>query len=263
MNTRALPALFAAGAVAAQIVYPLVSGGTRDVVTFAVVALLAAACAAHAAVSSGVAAAVKLVVLTAGIGLLAEIIGSSTGYPFGCYSYAQGRIGPSIADVPIIVPFAWTAGMYPVWCVSKYVSARVGRNARVTRLALTVAGVVGWDFYLDPQMVSAGLWTWCSPHASMPGLDGIPYTNYLGWTLVALIMAVGMELIDRPQQQTDVGLPAVPTGLFLWTWLGSSLAHAVFLPELGWSALYGLVAMGVVGVPLLVSLGRRHRTPVH
>ncbi|MGU3434094.1 carotenoid biosynthesis protein [Actinomycetes bacterium M1A6_2h] len=251
MTPGRIPAAFAIGAVLAQITYPLVSGSARDVVTFAVVALLAAACLAHAVQTRGAGWALALLVVTAGVGLVAEIIGSTTGYPFGDYAYAQGRIGPSIQGVPLVVPFAWTVGLYPAWCVATELTPR-----RLPRIALVVAGLVGWDFYLDPQMVLDGQWTWFSDAAQLPGLPDIPYTNFLGWVLVALVMAGGMELLGRAPARTTA-YPAVPVALFLWTWLGSALAHAVFLPGLGWSAVYGLVAMGVVGVPLLLSLRYR------
>ncbi|MGB6182864.1 MAG: carotenoid biosynthesis protein [Rhodococcus sp. (in: high G+C Gram-positive bacteria)] len=242
---------FAVAAVLAQITYPLVSGDTRDIVTFCVVALLAAACITHAASARGVGWATVMVVVTAGIGLIAEIVGTRTGMPFGCYEYAQDRIGPSIATVPIVVPFAWTAGLYPVWTAATVASRRFGRPV-LTRIALTTVGVVGWDLYLDPQMVGEGQWTWCSPHAALPGLEGIPWTNYAGWLLVATLMACAMELLGRRgRERAAATSPVVPWALFLWTWLGSSLAHAVFLDGLGWSALYGLVAMGVVGVPFV------------
>jgi uncharacterized membrane protein len=128
------------------------------------------------------------------------------------------------------------------------------------RIALTTVGVVGWDLYLDPQMVADGQWAWCSTFAGLPGLPGIPWTNYVGWLLVATLMACAMELLGRVGRSRIRGVSyVVPWGLFLWTWLGSSLAHAVFLPNLGWSALYGLVAMGVVGVPFLLALTARRR----
>ncbi|KQU02640.1 caratenoid biosynthesis protein [Rhodococcus sp. Leaf7] len=250
---------FALAAVLAQISYPLVSGGTKDAVTFCVVALLAAACITHAASARGVGWATAMVVVTAGIGLTAEIIGTRTGMPFGCYAYAQDRIGPSIAHVPVVVPFAWTAGLYPVWCAARVVTGRL-RAPVLPRIALTTVGVVGWDLYLDPQMVADGQWAWCSTFAALPGLPGIPWTNYVGWLLVATLMACAMELLGRVGRSRirDVSY-VVPWGLFVWTWLGSSLAHAVFLPNLGWSALYGLVAMGVVGVPFLFAVTARRR----
>ncbi|MFF0817033.1 carotenoid biosynthesis protein [Rhodococcus sp. NPDC003318] len=254
--TRTAPAVAAAAlAVAAQIVYPLVDGAARDAVTVVVVLSLAAAAVAHACAVRGRAWAAVFVGVTAGLGLLSEVVGISTGFPFGCYDYAQGRIGPSAAGVPLLVPLAWTAGSYPVWCAVTHVAPRDRAAARAT---LAAVGIAAWDLYLDPQMVADGQWTWCSTRPSPPGLDPVPWTNYVGWLLVAAAIAATLTWFDRrsPAPEPDVAADAVPLALFLWTWLGSALAHAVFLPELGWSALYGLVGMGAVGVPLLIRLSR-------
>ncbi len=75
-------------------------------------------------------------------------------------------------------------------------------------------------------------------------------------------MATVLVLVDSRSDRADTPRhDAVPIALFLWTWLGSALAHSVFLdaPELRYSAVYGLVVMGVLGVPLLVSLVRSWR----
>ncbi|EKT80192.1 caratenoid biosynthesis protein [Rhodococcus opacus M213] len=260
--TSRLPLLLAGAAIAAQIVYPLVHGGTRDVVTVLVVALLAAASVTHAAATRGARWTVGLVLVTAGLGLCSEIVGTATGFPYGCYDYSVGRLGPALAGVPLVVPFAWTAGFYPVWCVAS-VLAR-GPYRRLTRIALTTIGVVGWDLYLDPQMVADGQWHWCVTDAGLPGVEHIPLTNYAGWFVVAAVMAVAVDRIDRRLDAGTRHRDGVPIGLFLWTWLGSALAHSVFLgaPGLRYSAIYGWVAMGILGVPLLVSLLRpRARRP--
>ncbi|RVW08985.1 carotenoid biosynthesis protein [Prescottella agglutinans] len=252
-------AVVAAAAVAAQIAYPLVDGRSRDVVTVAVVALLATASIVHAVGVRGGRWAAGMVLATAGIGLMSEVVGVATGIPYGCYEYASGRLGPSIADVPLVVPFAWTAGFYPVWCAASVVT-----RGSLPRIALTTIGVVGWDLYLDPQMVADGQWRWCVTDAGLAGVEHIPLTNYAGWMVVAAVMAILVDLLDRrvhPAPPSPIR-DAVPIALFLWTWLGSALAHAVFLdaPELRYSAVYGLVAMGVVGAPLLLRLTCSRRT---
>lgn len=251
---RTAPAAAAAViAVAAQIAYPLVDGGARDTVTVVVVLSLAVAAVAHGWATRGPRWAATMLLTTAGLGLLSEIVGTATGFPFGCYEYADGRLGPELANVPVLVPLAWTAGSYPVWCAVTHV---VDRGRPAARAALATVGIVGWDLFLDPQMVSDGQWRWCSVHPSLPGLEPIPWTNYAGWVLIAAAIACVLTLLDRRKPETALGTDAVPLALFLWTWLGSALAHAVFLPGLGWSAVYGLVGMGVVGVPLLTRLSR-------
>ncbi|SNT22449.1 carotenoid biosynthesis protein [Rhodococcoides kyotonense] len=257
-----------AAALSAQITYPLVSGTARDVVTVAVVGFLAAAVLTHAAVTRGVAWASVLFVTTAGIGILAEIVGTATGFPFGSYFYATDRLGPDILGVPAVVPLAWTAGFYPIRCAVTYVLERSslspGRQRR-HRIVATALGMVGWDLYLDTQMVTDGQWTWTSDIAGLPGIPSIPVSNYLGWFVTALVMAVVVDLVgDRVAGRRPVTSPmsdAAPLVLFLWTWLGSALAHSVFLDgdELRFSAVYGFCAMSIVGVPFVVTWLRETR----
>ncbi|MBM7458957.1 carotenoid biosynthesis protein [Rhodococcus coprophilus] len=249
-----------AGAVLAQIAYPLASDASRDVVTVAVVLLLTAASLVHAAITRGPLWTVVLFASTAGLGLLSEVIGTATGFPFGSYFYATGRLGPEIVGVPAVVPLAWTAGFYPIWCAATFVLRRAGISGErraFGRVLMVAVGMVGWDLYLDSQMVTDGQWTWTSGNAGLPGIPSIPYTNYLGWFAVALLMAI---VVDRVGGLTESRRPrgrsmsdAAPLVLFLWTWLGSGFAHAFLLEgdEMRFSAVYGFCVMGVVGFPLV------------
>ncbi|WP_159840388.1 carotenoid biosynthesis protein [Nocardia sp. CY41] len=253
-----LPLALVVLTVAAQIGYPLATGSARDRVTVAVVVLSAAAALAHATTTRGLRYAVGFLVIVSGIGLAAEVIGTATGVPFGCYQYATDRLGPALLEVPLLVPLAWTGGMYPVWVVAGMVSRRTA-----ARVVATATGAVGWDLFLDPQMVADGQWTWCDTSSGLPGLEWIPVTNYLGWFAVALLMGGLLASWERAAPDpARVRSPAialtVPVALFLWTWLGSALAHAVFL-DLPSSAGYGFAGMGLLGVPLLVVLARARR----
>ena len=244
--SRRLPWVTAVLLILTQIAYPLTTGASRDGVTAAVVILSALTALAHAAVTRGPRYAAGFLVIVSGLGLAAEILGTATGFPFGCYHYAHGRLGPALAGVPLLVPLAWTGGLYPVWVVA----ARLYPCTRL-RIPMTALGAVGWDLFLDPQMVAAGRWTWCSPQPGLPGTAPIPYTNYLGWFAVALLMAGLLQLLDRGADRPAAAF-AVPAAVFLWTWLGSALAHAAFL-GLPASAIYGFLGMGLLGVPLLRS----------
>ncbi len=286
--------------VLVQISYPLASGIARDRVTVAVVLLSAGTALVHAVTTRGVRYAVGFLVIVSGLGLLAEIIGTTTGFPFGCYEYADSRLGPAVAGVPLVVALAWTGGLYPVWVVAGLLT---GHTAG--RVVSTAVGAVGWDLFLDPQMVADGQWTWCATGWGLPGLAEIPCTNYLGWFAVALVMAVLLTALDRvvrtrsantfaapaaehgpstaetpvpppnsgtsdstspefrsrePRSLISAGV-VVPVAVFIWTWLGSTLAHGVFL-DLPYSAWYGCVGLGVLGVPLVVRLvaARRGRS---
>lgn len=245
-----------ATSIAAQIVYPLVEGVGRDRATVVVVMASAAAMIAHSAARLGALRTVGVFAATAGVGWTAEIIGTATSFPFGAYEYATGRIGPSVLDVPIVIGLAWTAGGYCMWWVSSLVTSNPA-----LRIPLATVGMVGWDLYLDPQMVSAGLWTWDDRDSGLPGVDQIPLTNYAGWAGVAALMFVLLATLDREPVDTTPPAPITPVGWFCWTWLGSALAFLVFLddPDLPPAVPYGLAAMGVLGVPAGSALWRRTR----
>ena len=253
-SARSSRLLLGAG-VLAQVVYPLTAGTARDVVTALAVALLAAACVAHAAATRGAGVAAALVLVTAGTGLLAEVVGTRTGVPFGSYAYAPSRLGPTLLGVPLVVAAAWTVGAWPAWCVAGRLVRRGPGRVLVAAWALA-----SWDLYLDPQMVADGRWSFAADGPTLPGVEGVPLTNLAGWLAVSLLMVVLVSLVDRsparPGGATGDGVPVV---LWLWTWLGSAAAHLVLL-GLPVSGLWGLAGMGLVGVPLLLAL-RRPRVP--
>ncbi|ONM46006.1 caratenoid biosynthesis protein [Nocardia donostiensis] len=237
--------------ILAQIAYPLVTGAARDQVTVVVVLLAAGTALAHAAAVRGAAYALGFLVIVSGLGLLSEIAGTATGIPYGCYSYALDRLGPALADVPLVVPLAWTGGIYPIWVIAGLLVRRPA-----VRMVVLAAGAVGWDLFLDPQMVADGQWAWCVTDTGLPGMSHIPYTNYLGWFAVALVMAGLLTVWERvaPGDASD-GPVGVAVAMFLWTWLGSMLAHAVFL-GLPVSAVYGGLGLAWLGVGLLIRLVR-------
>jgi putative membrane protein len=222
-----VPTLLAALAVALEIGYPLVSGAVRDSLTVAIVLVFLAASLAHAAQTQGLAWALRFLVVVAGVSFAVEAVGVRSGIPFGSYEYGGG-LGPSLLGVPVVVPLAWTMFGYPALVVGRVLGQPVLSGAWA---------LASWDLFLDPQMVDADHWHFAG--------GGVPVSNYLGWALVALVLMAA--LTRMPWRESLTG---VPVALFLWTWLGSTLANAAFFGRPG-TAVVGFVGMGVVGVPLL------------
>lgn len=238
--------------IGAQIVYPLVHGSARDAATIVVLCSAAVAMAADALRRRGALHGALVIISVGAIAFVAELAGTRTGVPFGQYTYAQGRIGPSIADVPVLITAAWFVGAYSVWRVASYVAPRRG----VIRVLGATIALVGWDLYLDPQMVAAGLWRWNARDAGLPGVEEIPLTNYAGWAVLGLVVFGVLSVIDAPTARTSAAIdpravPIVPTIWFHWTWLGSAVAQIWFLEDgaLRSGIPYAFVAMAVLGVP--------------
>jgi uncharacterized membrane protein len=256
-SDRTAGALALAG-VLAQMVYPALDRGPLRVATVAAVLLLAAAAVAHAGAVWGARAAAALLAAGAGLALAAEVVGVHTGVPFGSYRYA-GTLGPSVGGVPLVVPLAWVMLGYPCLLLGRRLGRRLGRGSADTgraRMITALTGgwtLAGWDLYLDPQMVAAGHWSWLYPRPALPGVPGVPLTNYLGWLLVSLLL---IAVLDRVLPRCPAGLPvSVPVLVLTWTWLGSGLGNLVLFDRpavAGW----GLLGMGLTVLPFLLATAR-------
>lgn len=245
-RSRRVPALLAAAVVALQIGYPLVQGATRDRVTIVIVVTFAAASAAHAIATRGVRIGVAAVVLAAGVGFAAEVLGRHTGVPFGDYSYGPA-LGARAFGVPLVVGLAWTMLAWPAALVSRRLVRRPA-----ARVAVGAWALASWDLFLDPQLVAAGAWRWHDPSPHLPGVAAVPLTNYAGWLLVAVLVSAGLQWLLRDDPG---GADAVPVALYLWTYVGSVVALAGFL-DLAAAAAWGALGMGAVALPLAVRLRR-------
>ncbi|MBF9130622.1 carotenoid biosynthesis protein [Plantactinospora sp. S1510] len=238
--------------VLAQIGYPLTDGTARARLTVATVLLGYLLSVTHALLSRGARTAVALVLVTTGGGLLVETLGVATGVPFGGYAYS-GELGPKLVGVPLVIPLAWTWMAWPAWLAA----VRLTRPGPA-RIALAGVGLAGWDLFLDPQMVAEGYWSWRDPSPALPGVPDVPVSNYLGWLLFAVLLMALLGPVAGRAVGTAGARDAPMYALYLWTYLGSVLAHAVFL-GLPASAAWGALAMAAVAGPLAVTLARHRR----
>ena len=174
--------------------------------------------------------ATKTIKSVAGIVLLtwaAEAVGTTTGYPFGVYTYTE-KLQPQLAHVPLLIPLAWLMMLPPAWSVASRITGGWSGPAFVFFSALAFTF---WDLFLDPQMVAWELWLWSEPG----GYFGIPWQNFIGWAVTAAVITV----IVRPQK-----LPTGPLlSIYVLTWLLESLG-LLFFWNLPGPALVGFMAMG-------------------
>ncbi|MBW4561615.1 MAG: carotenoid biosynthesis protein [Mojavia pulchra JT2-VF2] len=132
------------------------------------------------------------------ISLGSELSGTSTGFPFGHYSYLSG-LGYKIAGlVPFTIPLSW----FYVGCVS-YLLARAGLEVdkkptflrHIGAIALGALLLTSWDFVLDPAMSQTSLpfWYWQQPGPFF----GMPYQNFAGWMGTGAVFMTVAALLWR------------------------------------------------------------------
>jgi putative membrane protein len=255
---RRVPVALAGATVLAQVAYPLVPGAAQHELTMVIVTLFAATSVSHALVWRGARWAARLLAVTALGGLVVESVGVALDVPFGAYAYTD-TLRPQLFGVPWVIPLAWTMMAYPALVVARRI---VGPSPAAVAGPLTAAAALAtWDLFLDPQMIAAGHWVW-EEAAVVPSFLGVPLTNFAGWFATALVMAAALWPTLTPPTGRGDGGPGdadrLPIAMYLWTWGGSVVAHAVFL-GLPASALAGGVGMGAVVALLLRALRRERR----
>ncbi len=172
--------------------------------------------------------------MVAVLGWLVEYIGSTTGVPFGAYHYTD-RLQPQVAGVPLLIPVAWFMLLPCAWTVG----ALLGGGRRWLFVGASVLAFVAWDLFLDPQMVTWDFWRWAQPS----GYFGIPWSNYGGWVLAALVMTLVVRPPNKPLTPLLViyGLTwffEVFGLLFFWGLIGPALVGGVVMG--------GFMVLGIV-----------------
>ncbi|BCX03050.1 MAG: hypothetical protein KatS3mg053_0988 [Candidatus Roseilinea sp.] len=208
------------------------------------------------------------------IALTTEYLGSTYGLIFGQYDYTD-NLGPKVlGKVPVIIPIAWFMMLYPAWNVADLLVVQVIRRMTqdakhraphhlaypIVRIVVAALAMTAWDLSLDPRMVADGNWVWRDGGAYF----GIPLSNYAGWFITSALIYCTWHLIESPSSHSPsyrslifdpsqfsiLDSQFLPVWAYIVTWLGESLANAVF-----WSgpavAVAVFVGMGVFGGPAL------------
>ena len=178
----------------------------------------------------GLARTLKTFLIVTVLAYLAELLGSSTGIPFGKYHYTT-LLQPQIAGVPLLIPLAWLMMLPPAWAIAEIIAPNSNSRSPIYRVLISALAFTAWDLFLDPQMVAWGFWRW-----EIPGqYFGIPLVNYLGWILVSALIT----LIVNP-----VKLPLGPLALiYILTWLLQTIGQMIFWGQPG-PAIVGFFACG-------------------
>jgi len=224
-------------AIGLQIAYPLLDGEALRIVTIAVVYWGAAAMVTHALFSYGASYALRYFAITFFFALTVEQIGVRTGWPFGSYTYSVD-LGYQIYGVPLVVPFAWIMMAHPVFVMAR-------RLSKHWSFFVGGYGLMAWDLFLDPQMVSAGRWTWTDLSGShVPFQPEIPLSNAFGWLLSGIVL-MGLLNLALPRDRRSHPSRNLPELFVAWTWISGIIANIFFFDRSGVAFFAGL-ALGVI-----------------
>jgi putative membrane protein len=179
------------------------------------------------------------------IPLCAELLGTSTGWPFGGYAYTD-YLGAKIAGrVPYSVPLSWFYMGFAAYLLALAIVGSTRESHRPWLAVLLGAWLLtAWDLVLDPAMASTqffdhtGLqfWTWQEHGAYF----GMPPRNLVGWFGTGVVFMAAGRLLWR-------GAPA-RRPLPVWIPLILYLANIAWAMALALSV--GLWQTALFAVPL-------------
>lgn len=122
------------------------------------------------------------------ISLCSELLGTTSGYPFGNYAYTE-FLGAKVAGhVPFSIPLSWFYVGFACYVLGSLVADRFAmKSAWAWGLALGVWFLTVWDLVLDPAMAHADLavkfWLWSDTGPYF----GMPVQNFVGWSATAFV----------------------------------------------------------------------------
>ncbi|MEL7501875.1 MAG: gamma-carotene 1'-hydroxylase CruF [Cyanobacteria bacterium J06554_6] len=132
------------------------------------------------------------------LSLTAELLGTSTGFPFGAYHYLTG-LGYKISGlVPFTIPLSWFYLGFSAYLLAYAGLASVGRLRWLGAIGFGALLLTSWDFVLDPAMSQTTMpfWAWDQPGAFF----GMPYQNFAGWfgTGVVYMLVATLFWLAKP-----------------------------------------------------------------
>jgi putative membrane protein len=177
------------------------------------------------------------------LSLGSELLGTSTGFPFGHYSYLNG-LGYKIAGlVPFTIPLSWfylglssyllvRAAMEPSSKDDTQPPVQQGWVSHMVTVAIGALLLTSWDFVLDPAMSQTAMpfWYWHQPGAFF----GMPYQNFAGWFGTGVVFMTVAALFWGKRaivlSYSELNLPiAVYLGNFAFATV-MSLAAGIWIP---------------------------------
>lgn len=191
------------------------------------------------------------------VSLGGELLGTSTGFPFGDYSYLSG-LGYKIAGlVPFTIPLSWfylglTSYLLARAGLSRALAHRQGWIWQVGAIFLGALLLTSWDFVLDPAMSQTAMpfWYWHQPGAFF----GMPYQNFVGWMGTGAVFMTLTALFWRKQ---SIALQPAQLNLPLVVYLGNFAFAMIMSMAAGFWVPIGLgILLGVVPAVTCWQLGR-------
>lgn len=152
-------------------------------------------------------------------GIVAEIIGTETGYLFGEYTYGN-VLGPKVRQVPWIIGINWfiiiyCCGIFVQTLLAKIINRMAEESGEPKQIIKAFSVIIDgatlavlFDWIMEPVAVELGYWLWQTSE--------IPFFNYVCWFLVSCLLMSAFHFSHfKKQNKFAVNLLLIQMMFFL------------------------------------------------
>jgi len=165
-----------------------------------------------------------------------ELMGTSTGFPFGPYSYTDFLDQKILGLVPYAIPLSWFYMGFTSFLLANLLIAHTRWSHKTLWcLLIGVYFLTVWDLSLDPAMANDRLpvhfWIW---YKSGPYF-GMPISNLVGWSMTGLLYMSVSRLFWRENLAVQRIVTWLPFGMYAANTCFAiilNLSTGLFLPAL-------------------------------
>jgi putative membrane protein len=170
------------------------------------------------------------------ISLSIELVGTSTGFPFGPYAYSDLLGVKILGYVPYAIPLSWFYMGFTSYLLAHLLVARTRWSYKtVWTLLLATYFLTVWDLSLDPAMANSLLpmhfWTW---YESGPYF-GMPVRNLVGWSITGLLYMSVSRFFWHENLEGQYIVAGLPFGVYTANTcfaIGLNLYAGLWIPPL-------------------------------
>ncbi|MEA5617214.1 carotenoid biosynthesis protein [Cronbergia sp. UHCC 0137] len=179
------------------------------------------------------------------LSLGSELLGTSTGFPFGEYGYLSG-LGYKVAGlVPFTIPLSWFYMGFTCYLLARAAIDATIKPGTFTAFLCPILSVfigaillTSWDFTLDPAMSQSIYPFW--QFGQTGSFFGTPYRNFFGWIATGVIFMTMAALLWK---KTPIVLSNRQLGFLL----------VIYLSNIAFSSVITLFGVGL-GIPVGLSV---------
>lgn len=141
------------------------------------------------------------IIITFLLGYSVEVLGVTTGWPFGEYAYGQ-TLGIKLFDVPLAIGLNWVILVYSTAHLTNKIFKNVWLRISTAALVMTLL-----DIIIEPVAIKYDFWSWTE--------ITVPTSNYVGWFAVsAILQFLFQRVVDKSNNSLAIRLLCIQICFF-------------------------------------------------